>query len=169
MFNIPGAINLINTVAAYTSPLFIASTLLLYTPETWLNKVGLLEIKTNYKTWIGLVFVISFSFLISSGISLIIKKIKAVINEKSVRQAVIDSLHSLTPEEKEYLAGYIVNQTQTQNFNIQDGVVTGLKNKYIIYRASNVGTMFGPGFAFNINTFAYNYLMKNPHLLGEPE
>lgn len=74
------------------------------------------------------------------------------------------SLHELTPDEKSYLAAYVLDDVNTQYMQIDDGIAGGLNAKGIIYRASNVGDMLR-GWAYNIQPWAKDYLREHPHLL----
>jgi hypothetical protein len=73
-------------------------------------------------------------------------------------------LHKLTEVEKKLLRGYIANQTRTQNFPIENGVVRGLEAEYIIYRAGSIGQL--NSWPYNIQPWAWDYLNKHKGLLS---
>lgn len=78
-------------------------------------------------------------------------------------------LRSLSPAEKRVLRGYIEGNTKTQYFRMDDGVVGGLvKPLGYLYVGAEIGYM-EKGFAFNIQPWLWDYLVKHPEILGKAE
>jgi len=73
-------------------------------------------------------------------------------------------LHNLKPVEKAFLSPYVIDDENTRYFKIEDGVLRALEKKKIIYKSSSVGDLMS-GWAYNIQPWAKEYLVKNPHLL----
>ncbi len=75
-----------------------------------------------------------------------------------------ESLRNLTPDEKAYLVPYIRDQSNTQYFQLEDGISNGLVAKQILYRAANIGSLM-TGWAFNLQPWVREYLAANPDVL----
>ena len=76
----------------------------------------------------------------------------------------IKYLDSLSNDEKELLSSYINKGTKTRYFHPSDGIVGGLGEAYILFRASEIKN-FVDNYPFNIRPWAWNYLRENKHLL----
>jgi len=74
-------------------------------------------------------------------------------------------LHNLTLKERQALRRYVTGNTQTATFHIGDGVAKGLEVKGILYRATSVSKGPVPEFDFNIQPWAYDYIVQDPDLL----
>ena len=150
----------------YLIPLFFASGFLLFSPTEYSAILGLDNFVASYRSWIGLVFLVSsallLSHLLTSGWTWVNRKYDS---QKSFSSAT-NRLRNLTPDEKVVLGGYIFNQTKTQVLDMMDGVVNGLVHAGIIYQASTLGSLF-EGFAYNIQPWAWDFLNKNKHLLED--
>ena len=73
-------------------------------------------------------------------------------------------LHNLTADEKAYLSHYVIDGENTQYFKTENGVAETLEKKKIIYKSSSVDNLMSDE-AYNIQPWAKEYLVKNPHLL----
>lgn len=147
----------------------LASFGLLFLPEVALQSLALTAFRDSNRPYIGGALLVSISLLvgqllISSAASLreIFKKLAAHREQIEAARKRTEILHKLTPDEKAYLAPYILDEKNTQYFGIQDGIAGGLQAKEIIYRASFAGIS---GFAFNIQPWARDYLTANLQLL----
>ncbi len=81
--------------------------------------------------------------------------------------AIIDNknrLRNLTEDEKDAVRPYIDDDKRTQKFKLSSGIGEGLKAKAILYKSSQLGE-YGDFFPYNIQDYAFDYLMKNKHLL----
>lgn len=132
---------------------------LIFFPDSIVNSLGLLEYREKVKVYLGIsllicfIAIITFLFIYMAGISYLKKRQKR--------------LHCLTKQEKEILKRYIFNETRTDYFNCNDGVIKGLEIESIIFRSSNVSSMsYGTfSFSYNIQPWAWDYLNKNTDLL----
>lgn len=75
-----------------------------------------------------------------------------------------DVLKNLTPDEKEILRGFVFENKRTQFFRFSSGEVNHLVAMQVIYRASNLAKI-GDVFAYNIQPWALEYLLKNPQVI----
>ncbi|EGO95204.1 hypothetical protein APM_1967 [Acidiphilium sp. PM] len=71
----------------------------------------------------------------------------------------------LTEDEKLFLRPYIIDGANTRMANITNGVAGGLVAKGIIFRSSNVGTVFS-GFSYNLQPISRKILTGRPDLLN---
>jgi hypothetical protein len=144
----------------------IGCSLILFTPEGFLGKLGLSNIKATYQTMISALFLIALSILGARGCAAIIRWIKQRVAWDKNLKEMQNRLNDLTPEEKQILQQYILGNTRTQDLLIQNGVVNGLVAAKILYRSANLGSSAG-SFAFNIQSWAWVYLKENPNLLQD--
>jgi hypothetical protein len=150
----------------YLAPIALASGFLLFSPAHYLITLGLDTFVNSYRSWIGLVFVISAALLIASLFQLVWSWSKSTYDGFRRIHAGENRLKHLTAEEKDVLRGYIVNQTRSQVLDFASGVVKGLEHEGIIYQASPLGTLID-GFAYNIQPWAWDYLNDHKELLVE--
>jgi hypothetical protein len=144
--------------------LFVITSILLFSSEELLNSLGLIEIKKSINTWIGIFWLLSVSLLAAEILHPIYKwcadKIKYLLNLKKHQER----LRSLTNDEKLFLSVYIKTNTRTQDAEFSDGTVSGLTIDNIVYRASGM-SQYHKVFAYNISTWAFDYLKKNQDCL----
>lgn len=139
------------------------SSILLFTPDSWLARIHILTIRNQYTETLGFAFIIS---IVATLIQIALWVKNDLWASRQIRKNLEKRLHNLSYQEKQILCGYILNQVKTQYFPIQDGVVQGLLHSDVLYYASTVGDMLR-GFAYNIQPWAYEYLSKNKHLITE--
>jgi len=142
----------------------LASGALLFLPDGALGVLGLVQLRTTYRGWIGAVFILSAALLLSHPLAAWGGRIRAWWSKKEFVRVSRKRLLQLTPVEKGILRKFIAENTRTQTLNFMDGVVTGLESAHIVYRASNVGTADGD-FAYNLQPWAWEQLRKTPDLL----
>ena len=137
--------------------LIIFGLVILLTPPILLEYLGLTGIRQKILPWISIVLLLCLSLLIANLIVTLATRMKSSASRKK-------ALHNLSQAEKEVLSKYIDEDTPTQYFTIQNGVINELVAKGILYRPSIAG--YGSGrFAYNIQPWAWNYLREHPELL----
>lgn len=144
--------------------LLLISSVLLFGSEELISTLGLLEAIEAVKPWLGIVWLVSLSITAAESIYLAFKWLKKRIEWHTNLKRLQKNLHKLTPEEKEFLSGYIKNNTRTQSAHYSDGMINGLIAATIIYRSSNVSSHH-MSFPYNIQPWAWEYLQKHPELL----
>lgn len=142
----------------------LVSGVLLLSPSQFVTRLGLDSFVSSYKVWISLVFFASSALLVSELLEKVWLKGKQKYEQKKFLTSAQERLKHLTLEEKLILANYIYNQTKTQYFEMENGVINGLNQAGIVYLASSMGNAF-VGFAFNIQPWAWKYLNANKELL----
>jgi len=95
----------------------------------------------------------------------VLEKASKAIRRQLVIRGRRRGLHSLTEPEKDILRGFIFSGTKTQSLAYESGVVQGLRNARVIYKATNTGHL--DSWDFNIHDWAWDYLNKHPELLGD--
>ena len=151
--------------------LAIASGIVLFSNGDLITTIGLSDFRDANKQYIGGCFVLSSSILfaqLATGLFGFIKVLfakwqKSRRNKKAMESRKKD-LVNLTPDEKAYLAPYVLGQETTLYFLMEDGIKGSLEAKGILYRASNMGDMV-TGWAYNIQPWALKHLQSNPDLL----
>jgi hypothetical protein len=154
----------LRTPAHYFLPVFAASCFALFAPLKVLEFLGVAFWRIEGKPYLGSAFVISTAVVFCHYSS---KLIAWSLNQYHMflsTRAAHARLKNLTPKEKMLLAGYLKEDTRTQKFWVENGVVAGLQHANIIYPA--VSQADGDHFPFNIRPWVWDYLKKNPHLVG---
>ena len=144
----------------YLSPIAISSGVILFFPDSFLGTIGLLKFREDFKGWIGALFLLLSSLLITHITMYIIKRVKWRLKHK----ARVKRINNLTPDEKRVLQEYTGNNTRTAYFDVNDGVVRGLEHEGIIYRSSDVSKRFTL-FSYNVQPWAWEYLNNNPEVV----
>lgn len=142
---------------------FIASSLLLFLPDSAAKLLGLVEFRQTYREYLGVAFVVSVSLLFAHGLSGIVRFASDWLDARRLRRHTLKTLSSLSSSEKQFLRPFIVDGENTRFASISDGVTGGLAAKQLIYRSSNVFERFAA--PYNLQPPVRQLLMDNPHLL----
>lgn len=132
--------------------IFIFGLSTLFLPDSLFMAFQVQLLRMAYIQYIG--FVTYFSFFV-----LLVYGCKKCLTFLQVDTRKRRSMQLLTPVEHEYLKKYLDNDTQTATFTLYDGVVAGLIEKGILYKANSLSNKASEQ-DFNINTWAYQYLIK---------
>lgn len=136
---------------------------LLWSPDSTLDTLGLRPVVDGFRPYLGTGFLIASCLVVVNFGAALLKFFRPWIFEAIWIRRGQKRLRSLTPDEKNVLRYFIVNQTRTQNLPIQSGVVSGLVQDKILVQATMLGDI--RGFDFNIQPWAWEYLNANPQLL----
>lgn len=126
--------------------------------------LGIIELRDEYRPHLGAAFLGTSALLLAYGLASAGKSITRKRRQRQLMSLRRKSLHTLTPDEKAYLGPYVLEDENTQYFQLEDGVVGGLAAKNILYQASGVARLLS-GLAYNMQPWAKEYLAQNPHLL----
>lgn len=146
--------------------LVLATGLLLFGPEAFVSRIGLSGFLKEYRTWIGLTFLVSASTVFVAITGPVWSVMSSEVKQRWIAFRHRGYLKDLTVGEKEVLRGYLEEGTRTRHFWLGDGNVRELEAHGILRRASNVGSS-GAGFPYNVQPWAWDYLKKHPELLEE--
>jgi len=141
--------------------LSIVLALLLFLPADIAETLSVRVFRDSYRKFLGPAFLVVVSFFTTKVILSIINiRKRRVYQSKRLLQ-----LHSLTAEEKGYLAQFIIKKRNTIHVAMGDGVAGGLVAKGIIYRSSNAFNILeGP--PYNLQPWARDYLSQHLDLLN---
>ncbi|MGA8475805.1 MAG: superinfection exclusion B family protein [Candidatus Cybelea sp.] len=148
----------------YSIAIGMVVTVVLFSPDSIMNKMGLLKYRDEGKPYFGAILLVCIAFAIASGIGAAGKK----INNYRFCRSREKRLRRLSIEEKQVLRGYIEGETRSLYFNVTSGVINGLAAEHIVYRASSLSNpQYGmAAFAYNIQPWAWDYLNEHRDLLG---
>lgn len=144
----------------------VVLTLLAFAPEEALGTLGLRDLRVEYRTVIGLSWILSSSGLLVTGSKFVFEWTKGKVERKRRSDRLRLRLHLLTPAERAILQKYIAEDTRTQKLSLYDGVARELVREHIIFTPNNVRG-YENSLPHNIQPWAWDYLKKNPKLLGD--
>lgn len=157
------ALEWLKTPANYFFPVLVFSGFGLFAPLHLLETLGIEFWRIEGKPYLGSAFIISASIIFCHYLTVITKWGWQKYNVFRSIRAAQTRLKNLTPQEQELLSGYLKEETRTQHFWVEDGIVAGLQHANIIYPAVNQAN--GNRYPFNIRPWAWDYLHKNPHFI----
>lgn len=158
-------IELIKLPLTYISAFLLTSSCFIFAPDNILIDLGVKDLRDTYRSYIGVVFILSFSIVFVNVIAGLYKKLrKRYINYK-VKRIGIQTLKGLNNAEKEILSEMLNNGTYSTGIDITAGVHKRLEVHRLIYRSSSV-SMCGPLFSYNIQPWVSDYLKKHNNLLN---
>lgn len=140
--------------------------IVLFSADSFLNELGILDFQEQYKSILGIIFLVSVSVIFSQLGFWCARKAQKAWKLRIARKAQKRQLHELTPAEKTYLSPFIFDKENTVKSPVDDGVAGGLEAKGIIYRASTLGHVI-TGWPYNLQPWAREYLEENSHLLED--
>jgi hypothetical protein len=143
----------------------IASSALLFLPDTTIAQLGLEEVRHTYRTQIGVAFVLSASLIAARLISVLWDILLSPWYHWRFNRVIFKTLTELTLAEKSFLAPFITAGQNTQYAEMYDGVAKGLEAKKILYRSSNISAP-GGAFPYNLQSYARKMLVDHPSLLA---
>ena len=129
--------------------------------------------RTQYRTYIGLIFLISTALFISYPIHYVFlflsTGIKEITDELIERRNFKKWCTRLTPKQKRLLRLFIENDIRSMSLDFTDGAVTELMNAHFIYLPTNMqlldsfrGAMLT---TFTMNAWIFDYLKEHPEVL----
>jgi len=151
----------------YLIPVVLATGFMLFGSKSSLSTLGLDGLVDSFRSWIGLIFLISTVVVVTGIATQLWSWQRHVYRRRQLRKINRERLHHLTYEEKRILRSYIGNQTKSQVLDYADGVTQELVFINVIHLASTLGSM--DGFAYNIQPWAWEYLNQHSHLLEYTE
>ncbi|MHC1783053.1 MAG: super-infection exclusion protein B [Anaerolineaceae bacterium] len=141
---------------------------LIFSPGKLLQRLSLDFFVFQYKSWISILFLFSFSLSLVYAIPEIFSFIKKEVLKVLKKRYLADRLNNLSKGEKKVLFDYIDQDQRTQYFEIGDGIIRGLEAEGFLFRSSTTGTMFS--WAFNIQPWVWKHIKKNyPRIFSEAE
>jgi hypothetical protein len=151
--------------------IFTFTGFLLFAPQSTLESLGLLFIRTQYRGWIAGLFFLALAMLLANLLPGIFKFAKSELRKNRRMQQGYKRLQNLTWEEKTILQLYILQGKRATNLSVTDGAVTELMREGIIIFPLSA-QLFEEGeweTACSIAPWAWDYLNKYPELLKMSE
>jgi hypothetical protein len=143
----------------YLLPISLVSGFLLFANDSFLGKFGLGEFVVNFRSWIGIVFLMTTSLIVIDVLYQIFAWLKSIYINKRSQKIRFERFQNLTFEEKDILLSYLIQNTRTQYFPINDGVVLGLELEKMLFKSSNIGDP--DSWPFNVQPWAWDMLKKH--------
>lgn len=134
--------------------------LILFSPDSWIDKFSLSEFRVNYRVWLGPAFLFVLAILVSRAFTFISESVVGF----QIKRERLNNLKTLTRDEKEYLRVFVENDTATISREISDGIIDSLESKGIVYRTSSLSS-YWKTFPYSLQPWARKYLKEQPKLL----
>lgn len=145
---------------------FLVACAVLLAPQHLLEVAGLADVRTAHRGWLGVGVLLSGAALLSHGFVAALTRVSVILAARQQRRDQVAVLTRLSPPEKAILREYIEKRTKTQYFTASNGVIAGLEHSQLVYRATMLST-HGQLFAFNIQPWAWEFLLANESMLAE--
>jgi hypothetical protein len=140
---------------------FIVCVTLALLPKTVMERMRIAELREHYFPLISLCGIVSFAVLLVEFADWLRRPLKS-FRERREHKAV---LYSLTPPEMRIIADYFEQETDTQYFDLTDGVAGGLRAKGLIYPTSSLSIFPTGTFAYNLHPSVRETMRKNPAIM----
>lgn len=159
------ALDAIKLAPRYLAPIGILSAALLFTPQKYLQVVGVHQLAQDYRPVFGLLMLFCAATLVVSISVALWRATSRGWGKRKFKRRIHQRLTRLSEDEKQILRFYISQQTRSNTLRIDDGIVQGLVAAGVIYRSANMGSIVD-GFSHNISEVAWEYLHENHVLLN---
>lgn len=150
----------LNVPLKYVIGAFVVSAILIFAPDGFLRRLGLLSYREEGKPYFALLLAILAVLIVGATVSPAIERSSNCLRIRAIKK----QIKFLSTEERLILWKYIEGQTKTVNLGINSGVVGGLVRAGFIYNSSQVA-VGGYAFAYNIQPWAWEYFNKHRDLL----
>ena len=151
----------LNLPAGFLFALALILGLVIFLPEKTAETLAVKDFRVAYRMYLGPFFLLVVACLVAKTIS----AVRHHLQVRSSGRERVSQLRQLTPEERGYLAQFILEGKNTIYVAINDGVAGGLQRKGIIYRSSDLFNIL-EGIAYNLSSWAREELTKNSDLLS---
>ncbi|GAA0485608.1 hypothetical protein IRB23M11_09290 [Alkalibacterium sp. m-11] len=141
--------------------------LILFLPVNILQRLGLDKIPEQWKTILGLVFIISLSLLVVYFIIKVVRSIVSKYYRIRFKQIFPKVMNDLRNEELAVVALLYRSPNYTSRLPYTDGVTIRLKSKNVIQLTSSNNLAYGDDLVmpFTITPIAQDYIDKHPELI----
>lgn len=162
--------DLINLPTTFLTALLLFSGTILFSPETLLKTIYMLDFRNKYGFIIGLVFIGSLSLLIVNIIYQASQSIKKNRNERIFYAKAEERLKKLNNYQKSLIYMLFIQDNRTLPLPLHDGSVIELENKYMIGKAASqyfVQDLNNALFPFLLQPWVSDELSNKQNLLDE--
>jgi|LauGreDrversion4_2_1035121.scaffolds.fasta_scaffold10435_1 hypothetical protein len=149
--------------------IWLSSGLILFVPNNFLIKLNLSDFLKDYGKYIGIIFLISSTFLMVTLLYYIGSLINRYRMTKKIKDSILNDIKCLNINEKALLREFYINDKQTLQMPLDNDTVVGLVNKHIIYQASSTGFTYSYGayFPYTMTEIAFKNL--TPEMIDIPK
>jgi len=149
--------------------IWLSSGLILFVPNNFLIKLNLSDFLKDYGKYIGIIFLISSTFLMVTLLYYIGSLINRYRMTKKIKDSILNDIKCLNINEKALLREFYINDKQTLQMPLDNDTVVGLVNKHIIYQASSTGFTYSHGayFPYTMTEIAFKNL--TPEMIDLPK
>jgi hypothetical protein len=168
---VKGLIDLIRSSVKYASVVVLASGILLFVPANWLAKIRVDQFVDKYGDVIGLVFVVSGSFVLIEPLSWLGGVLKSTYVQRKQRKVIESVISELDEREKAVLREFYIENKRTLVLSVEHPVVEGLISEGILEVVGSQPLVWDIGrgyhrFSVRIRSEVSCYL--SPVMLGMP-
>lgn len=155
----PDWLKVIQLKARFLFGIWLIGAFILFLPDRFADEFGIKTIRENYRGWIGIGTLAAFAFWLVQLIPSFQNR-RAI---KKIREEIIQSVNSLSPEEQLLLAFCLWRNQQTITLEITHRAAGALVAKGMLIRADGIGdTLAWP---FTVPDFLWNHLRLNHQLI----
>ncbi|MBP7222740.1 MAG: superinfection exclusion B family protein [Sedimentibacter sp.] len=165
MDSLSKVLELIKLPIIYISAFLLSSSCFIFMPDSILINLGVIDIRNKYRSYIGIIFILSLSIILVNIIAYFLKVLRRKYIDYIWRRAAIKTLRNLNNAEKAILLNMMISGTYSKPIDITSGCHNRLEHYIIIYRASNLSTI-GTLFTFNMQPWVVDYIRKNEKILA---
>jgi hypothetical protein len=168
---VKGLIDLIRSSVKYASVVVLASGILLFVPANWLAKIRVDQFVDKYGDVIGLVFVVSGSFVLIEPLSWLGGVLKSTYVQRKQRKVIESVISELDEREKAVLREFYIEDKRTLVLPVEHPVLEGLISEGILEVVGSQPLVWDIGrgyhrFSVRIGSEVSRYLL--PEMLGMP-
>ena len=138
---------------------------LLFSPQAFVDRLGLADIVEGFRGWIGLGFLVFSALLFSHLAAWLRKACWPWIGEAILIRRGKKRLACLDDAERKLLAQFLEANSRSLSLPVDNGTVNVLVKERILFQVSRLGD-FVEGFAFAIQPWAWEYLQEKRELLA---
>jgi len=142
--------------------LVVANLFLLLSPPWLLRALGFLQAIDGIRTWLGITLLLSLCLLATRVAGWVMRyadnELQFLRSRKYIQQ--------LSGEELGFLGEFIARDVASIQAPVGDGLAGSLMAKRLIFQASRMGNVLS-GFAYGIQPWVKNYLVRRPYLWEE--
>lgn len=115
----------------------LVSGVILFAPKNFINKLYMIKFRDQFGFIIAIIFLISTAILIILSLTIILKKVKSLIDSKKMRKARINYLLNADNYKVKLIKGFIKEETHTLQIQQNDGLTVELEHLGLISMAGN--------------------------------
>jgi len=121
-----------------------------FAPQDWVEYLGLLNLKADYKVWLGPLFVLSSALVVLDIFRLLWKGIKKFYFRRKLKAQLIESLSKLDHYEKSIIREFYIQNKKTLQLPMDQATISGMLQSGFLTIAGSLGERSLAGMLFPI-------------------